>query len=71
MAPLKVEAANRAGDRDALEDAIKNFDELELGGTPAATEARDLATRVDFLENGIFLVYEIWSAVQPTHADGS
>lgn len=53
MAPLKLEAANRAGDRTILEEAIRNFDELGMRETPEAETARMLLDSIKGFEEGL------------------
>lgn len=47
MAPLKVETANRTGDKVALEEAIDNFDQLNLGDSEEAEHARRMLDRIE------------------------
>jgi hypothetical protein len=52
MAPLKVEAANRDGDREALQAAVQNYEAIGLKDSPQAQNARDLLDCVIRYEKG-------------------
>lgn len=55
MAPLKVDAANSAGDVNALEEAIDNFEELGLSETAPAIAAQKLLHRIKSFDRGWFV----------------
>jgi hypothetical protein len=52
MAPLKFETANRAGDTAALEESVRNFNELGMNDTAEARIAKELLGRIKRLEAG-------------------
>ena len=57
MAPLKVAAAHRAGDLNALNDAISNFEDLGMGQDPPAIAAKATRNRITEERKGKSTIY--------------